>query len=890
MKYWSHFIWALLLVALLGNYELLKAAPTIKTPPKPGNSGFVLVKDGKSLAPVVVFKDAPPYIKGAAYDLAEYIGKISGVNPSVIEGKPDPIPAHAIWVGFQPVMKKVFPDIDFNFKNPEEILLSVTANHMIIAGRDKWDPKHLSVEGRRKKIEGRQQEYGTANAVYTFLQDCLGVRWLWPGASGEDIIEYKTIAFEPFEYRYYPKFRARAGIFPYSVLGGVGRSEEWCKYQRLLLDSLNVPAGHAFNTWFRRFHETRPELFALQPDGTRSGWPGPLHGNEKKIGRTAKLCQSNPDVWKQWLADVEEQLKNDPNQIAFNASPNDGFQNGTCICKKCTALDNPDGKPCKIFWQETGQEYVSLSDRYITLARRLADMLKKRYPDKDYYVSSHSYGTATCYPPVGNISPENIIVTFVGNAPWASEKDQAERMEIWNAWADKGFDMIFRPNTGSRGGWQQGLPSVMMEDTIKTFNFLGKSSCVGMFVDMTWEHWATHSPQYYLMGKMAWNPTADGHEIIEDYYKRGFGSAARYIKAYWQLFESARTRFVNSDTPNMVFNFDKLYTPRMLAKAEKLLDKATRVVKGNQKYSERIQFIRDGLDYTKLQMDNIQLMNKYLDGGKKDIELADKMRKNWDAINTLVARDPMAINKIFINPKGNRARSMHPDYVTYMKPKKDKRKAVAVKLKPAEKCGWQLAFDADFKQGKLGKEWKAVEGQWEIKDGTLRGCGILVLDKSFAEVDKDVYQRLEFKAATDVEPILTIKGKPKPKAIVCDMSSFTQVKSPEEISNPMFSGYFFQFGGFTNTRNRLIKVGKEVEKEDDPYIKMVAEKLHHVIAENDCGHLRMYVDGQLALDYTDENPVVGAGQDRVGLYFYSAAKVHEFKVYTKEKPAIQTGK
>ena len=39
--------------------------------------------------------------------------------------------------------------------------------------RDRWDPQRLDVEGREGRITGKQQEYGTANAVYTFLQDRL---------------------------------------------------------------------------------------------------------------------------------------------------------------------------------------------------------------------------------------------------------------------------------------------------------------------------------------------------------------------------------------------------------------------------------------------------------------------------------------------------------------------------------------------------------------------------------------------------------------------------------------------------------------------------------------------------------------------------------------------
>ncbi|MBN1672847.1 MAG: hypothetical protein JXR37_17515 [Kiritimatiellae bacterium] len=106
----------------------------------------------------------------------------------MIEGEPSPIPPHGIWVGYQPVLKRLFPSIDFTFTHPEEILIAANRDHVVIAGRDRWNPDRLNVRGRDVEIHGKQFEYGTVNAVYTFLQDYLDVRWLWPGELGEDIV------------------------------------------------------------------------------------------------------------------------------------------------------------------------------------------------------------------------------------------------------------------------------------------------------------------------------------------------------------------------------------------------------------------------------------------------------------------------------------------------------------------------------------------------------------------------------------------------------------------------------------------------------------------------------------------------------------------------------
>ncbi|MFN2352415.1 MAG: hypothetical protein ABR497_10760, partial [Kiritimatiellia bacterium] len=45
---------------------------------------LVLVEDGVSRAPIVVFQDAPPFTRQAADELAAYIEKTSGARPDVI--------------------------------------------------------------------------------------------------------------------------------------------------------------------------------------------------------------------------------------------------------------------------------------------------------------------------------------------------------------------------------------------------------------------------------------------------------------------------------------------------------------------------------------------------------------------------------------------------------------------------------------------------------------------------------------------------------------------------------------------------------------------------------------------------------------------------------------
>ncbi len=490
---------------------------------------LTIVEQGVSLAPIVVFSDAPPFVRLAADELADAIERMSGARPKVIEGEPDPLPQRAIWVGYQPVLKSLFPEVDFTFRHPEETLIAVSENHAAVAGRDRWDPEHLTVEGIDEIIVGKQQEYGTVNAVYSFLQDQLGVRWLWPGDLGVDIVRRDTIAVPQQVVHYHPQIRARGGAFNFSMLGnkGYGKAHDWTRRQRLQLGSLEIDGGHGFGDWWERFHETQPDLFALQPDGTRSGHPSP---------RTAKLCESNPAVWERWLADVEELLQRDPTRTVFNGSPNDGWASGHCVCENCRAWDHHDGEPRMFYWHHHREELPALSDRHVTFANQLGRLLKEHYPNRDYYVTMLSYGHSRPAP-IAARPAENVIMVSVANffgrtnsVDRGSTRGTTHR-EQFQAWGKVAPRLMWRPNTGSPAGWQQGLPDLSVAQTILDLKSVADNHCIGIYIDGVWEHWATQGPQYYAMAQLIWDPSRGGQAVLDDYYARAFGPAAEHVRA-----------------------------------------------------------------------------------------------------------------------------------------------------------------------------------------------------------------------------------------------------------------------------------------------------------------------------------------------------------------------
>ena len=624
---------------------------------------FIVFDAGIAPAPIIVFKDAPPRTRDAAVTLAEYIEKISGVKPAVMDGEPQPLPERAIWIGVQPVVKTLFPKTDFDFKHAEETLIVANEKHLVIAGRDRWNPAHMEAKGRLAMKTGIQQEYGTANAVYSFIEEQLGVRWLWPGE--EDVIKQQRVDIAPMEQRYHPQIRARGGMLVRTSLGDNKESEEelWARFQRVQLDSMDMNGGHGFADWWEKYGAAHPDYFAAAPDGSRKA--------VKPRESNTKLCASNPKVWQQWLEDVSVEVRSDPLLRVINVSPNDGYTSGHCTCANCLAWDHPDGE--KMEWVFSGVKFqgVSQTDRDVRFANTLARMLKERFPGRELFVLLNAYGLAR-NPPIGIAPDDNVIISSVANFHMRSPEERVLPMQQHAGWATKAKHLMWRPNLGSPAGLSWGMPDVAMTQAGEDFRFVAEHHGIGLYFDLFWQHWANQGPHHYALAHLAWNPQADVAAVMDDYYERGFGPAAADVKAYWQLLERTRMEFVAEEPSRFrAFDLPKKYTPELFAQAQAHLDTAAKkLAAADEKYRRRLHFIQYGLDYAKLLVDTRAWMQKLEASKGQDIAAKAKVETNYSRAEQMKQNAPAhAINwqAVFRLPgfgggDGNqRVMGLHPD-------------------------------------------------------------------------------------------------------------------------------------------------------------------------------------------------------------------------------------
>ena len=266
---------------------------------------------------------------------------------------------------------------------PAEIWIKTFPNAVVMMGADGLTPGDAG---------------GSRYAVTTFLEDALGVRFLWPGELGKVVPGGATVEVGEIDHRFAPLMVQRrirmAGAYGERMAQGgdrlgitaqeyervraaalatESRDGGWSRWHRLG-GSLGLASGHSFGDYWERFGESHPEWFAMGPDGSRDQGRSP--------GR-ARLCVSNPDLVAQVARDRIARI-DETGQRSISIGPNDGGQTAFCTCPECEALDAPTDRRL-----EGG--HVPLTDRYIHFFNGIAEKVTEVHPD--VWLTADAYST-----------------------------------------------------------------------------------------------------------------------------------------------------------------------------------------------------------------------------------------------------------------------------------------------------------------------------------------------------------------------------------------------------------------------------------------------------------------------------------------------------------------
>ena len=586
-------------------------------------SGVDLVKDGKLLFDGIVTPDKPvPSVAHAAQELYYHVRQAAACSlPIVVEGAVEPGKRY-IYLGRCGKNENLNPaGLPWNTG-----VINITSGAIHIAGNDGNAPLYAG-----------NNSTGTLFAVYEFLEKYLGVRWLWPGELGEIIPELRTITIPEGTAVYRPLLRTsgfRGGVKKRGAVTGWHSEKNmenffkaerlWLLRHRFSLDKRFI-GGHAFRTYYDRYHKTDPDFFSMLPDGTRR--PNPWKWSRKTT--YVSMCASNPRL-------AETVVKNWQKSGAagiINVNENDSA--GECVCDACLVADNSSvpaadrRAAAKRLFDRHSRKWPfalgNVSGRYCKLFLDVQKRADEIQPGN--LISGLIYANYS-EPPDRSIKlNDRIILRFCPPFmyPWPQEKiDRYKR--IWEGWANSGAKLIFRPNFASDGHY---FPIMFHEVFYDLFTFAARRGMVGSDIDScTGQYAAQALPNYVIaaLNHRVGTPLAQ----MEDEYYSAFGAAGGKIKEYTQYMKELsmnpglKDPFTQDPVVEggllfrkMILVADEVFTPQAVAKAEKLLDDAAKIPDLDKKSARRVRMLQDGIEHIKLAMAAQVEFRKYQAGGSE---------------------------------------------------------------------------------------------------------------------------------------------------------------------------------------------------------------------------------------------------------------------------------
>ena len=499
-----------------------------------------------------------------------------------------------------------------------------------------------------------------ASHALTYVLESLGCRYLWPGALGKVIPKKGKVVLldtsllrEPEfvcrkrQFEYAPEFRKEAirwlGLDPedyvkrsHAATGERhgrwfwlwhGMEEQYVFWPRRLPE---YPWGHSFDDYRKRFRKEHPEWFSLQRDGTRG-----VYGKS--------LCLSNNELVRQVAADKIAYLRKTPHAVCASICLPDGDYSAQCMCENCRKLDpvNGPGVKMEVFKpQQFTFRYVSLTDRVLHFANRVAELVTRELPDRKLCLYAYHLQSA---PPVRlKPHPALIIVNVAGalqNMGWA-ERNLA-------GWGATGNMQMWRPNFLI--GVTSPLPQCWAERIFNQLEDAKANGLKGFEASNICKQWAVKGFTWYVIAKAMVNHRRESFaEVRDDWCRAGFGPAAETVKRYlaaveeasWAAIERHRAEGLNKlmewyskddKARVLVEELEKRNLPAIIAQAR---DEAS----VDAEALARVNFLATGIEYLKLYG---ELARAKTSGDKDRFE--EQRRKLLDFARSEALRDPVAV-------------------------------------------------------------------------------------------------------------------------------------------------------------------------------------------------------------------------------------------------------
>ncbi|MDD3587011.1 MAG: DUF4838 domain-containing protein [Thermoguttaceae bacterium] len=468
--------------------------------------GELVLSTNSTANMIIVTSDKPTKVEEtAARELKEHLALVTGATFPVV-------PLHlyrhdqpAIYVGDMPQSRKAAGGLDPDTLGYDGIVIKTAGKDLVLFGH----PKR-----------------GTLYAVYSFLEDIVGVHW-WD--ADECFTPNKPdLSIPDLNIKYVPKLMSREAHYRIAFDGVFCARLKQNNSSRTRMNGKRpvISPEYGDNDHFifykgrgsilHSFYEILPPdvYFEKHPE-----WYSLIEG--KRSYTRAQLCLTNPEMRKQFVQNAKELLRNDPTAKFISITQNDW--RGPCECDKCTALDDANGK--------------THSGSLLDFVNYVAEELEKEFPNVFIETLAYQY---TRQAPTKIRPRKNVVIRLCSiecyylkpleqderNADFVRDVKQwskvADRLFIWNYVTTFPSYMIPHPN---------------MRGLVPDLRFFVKNNAVGLFEQGDAFCLAGDFVRLrnWMLSRLMWNPDLDEkklyNEFMEGYYGPEVGSIFKeYLK------------------------------------------------------------------------------------------------------------------------------------------------------------------------------------------------------------------------------------------------------------------------------------------------------------------------------------------------------------------------
>ena len=595
--------------------------------------GLVLCKDGRTAAIVLPAK-ADKKLTALAQELKYHLDTMSGADFRIVNAVPSDGPA--LVLGYDDVIKEFGLD-------PAKLQSGAS----VVVRRD------------NKVLIGGNSDAAAARSL-TYVLEALGCRYLWPGKTGKVIPRRKEIVLPELELVQAPVLKVR-GIRVYSFM-----NERWFNsLKRFGMDGAQLSKqiqsaaqdhpgnrgffqwhgvndgidserghsphpkaayvwGHAFGSYYQRYGKAHPEFFALQPDGSR------------RQPARSQLCMSNQKLADTVAANLIERFEKEPWRKALSICLNDGGHTSVCLCEECRKLDPVNAPKIRVLLFTPVRryvQYVSLTDRVLTFANRIAERVTAKYPDKKLTL----YAYAEYVNPPVTVKPHPALILLSVSGVYTSAKAHDAGVRQIAAWSQFGNALLWRPN--SLFGWRNmTAPQNFARAMFNDLELFKANGLIGTDFDCFEQVWAAKGLVYYALTRAHWNPDRlDYDAVFDDYCTAGFGPAAGPVKKYFELLEKMAVDAANGTAP-----YEEVMNEEKIAALNALLAEGEKLAKDDPEVLARLKFLKVGMDYA------ADCRKIFVAQKNKSPEYQQLRKEFLEKVKARTAADPVAVSPLMM--------------------------------------------------------------------------------------------------------------------------------------------------------------------------------------------------------------------------------------------------